>query len=132
MGTNFYARVLEDGRELHLGKRSAGWQFHFHAQPEFGSFRELAGFLETRPVELFDEYGKSWDLMVWVEMARSWWMNPADPGHRSGARSLGCPRCGPVLDPTFHGDLSCGFAARWDALHTLDEDGLVWSPGEWS
>ncbi len=74
MGTNFYATVTGEAQDAHLGKRSGGWPFLFHAEPgRFATFAELVGWFETTPgVEVHDEYGRRHDPVEFVRMARRW------------------------------------------------------------
>lgn len=98
MGTNFYAKTA-DGESIHLGKRSAGWRFGFHATDHFASTRELAGWLENTPVTIKDEYGVEYDPVEWFRMAVEWGKDWGDtPGHRR----RNC-WCGP--DEAIHGVL---------------------------
>ena len=60
MGTNYYAKHPGmDGEGLHIGKRSAGWEFTFRAHPEFGltSSTAWSDFLDHPWVAIFAEYG---------------------------------------------------------------------------
>lgn len=60
MGTNFYVDS-RDRRGWHLGKRSAGWPFLFHADndwPEHQAVERLAEILNTDGMVIKDEYGR--------------------------------------------------------------------------
>lgn len=59
MGTNFYAHTRgNDTDPLHIGKRSAGWDFMFHSIPAAGltSVAAWREFLAQDTVEVRDEY----------------------------------------------------------------------------
>lgn len=60
MGTNYYVHSeYRDG--WHLGKRSAGWPFLFHAQNNWDPRRFMESWLETLSVpgaRIEDEYGR--------------------------------------------------------------------------
>lgn len=124
MGTNYYLEThgRYDGETFHLGKRSAGWRFAFHAHPgRFTTFRELAGFLENTPASIVDEYGREHDTVEWCRMAATWGDDWPDGGHR-------------------HGDCWCGYGPdnphglgaelRWRAEWVRDEDDNEWAERE--
>ena len=68
MGTNFYA--VDDGdacptcgagtEELHIGKRSAGWNFMLHIIPEKGLLEpeDWYAYWEANNIVIYDEYGR--------------------------------------------------------------------------
>ena len=94
MGTNFYARriptqeevaalhkcvdeiamgicsvadmtdKIELGDDIHLGKRSAGWQFHWQSNPEYYSdnLESIKEFLSRDDVVIVDEYNEKFSL----------------------------------------------------------------------
>lgn len=66
MGTNYYTKKrcdccghIADEHELHIGKSSGGWKFHFAPYPERGliSWRAWRLYLASG-VPIFDEYGE--------------------------------------------------------------------------
>lgn len=69
MGTNYYIR--KDGKEIHLGKSSYGWQFIF--QPQLGYYENTRSsinrFLKLNKNDFYDEYDQSviveefWDMV---------------------------------------------------------------------
>ena len=122
MSTNYYCDTEES--QLHLGKRSAGWRFTFHAEPgHFTSFDELVGFLENTPCEISDEYGSAVDPVEFIQMAATW----GDDRENGGHRDLDC-WCGEGPG-TPHG----GFWSReqsWRDAHYLDDRGHNWTRWE--
>lgn len=85
MGTNYYAAIdvcphcKRASRELHIGKRSGGWEFHFQA---YNTDEYLEGtapvplltwahyraFLAMPDVQVRDEYGETLTLAEFVEI----------------------------------------------------------------
>jgi hypothetical protein len=60
MGTNFYAKHPGmEGEGLHIGKRSAGWEFLWRAHPELGLMSTVGWhrFLDHPWVTIVAEYG---------------------------------------------------------------------------
>lgn len=71
MGTNYYAHTADHADGVHVGKKSAGWDFLFHAIPEQGlttvaAWREL---LAETGAHITDEYGQSVAIEEFFEMA---------------------------------------------------------------
>lgn len=72
MGTNFYVDAdstcnnPEHAEVLHIGKRSGGWKFGFHAIPERGltSWAAWQQFLAGRTIR--DEYGEEMSLVTFA------------------------------------------------------------------
>lgn len=67
MGTNYYAR--RKGKEIHLGKRSYGWQFHWQNQPKYyePNFLSLLNFLLNPDWVIYDEYGIPFTVIEFLE-----------------------------------------------------------------
>lgn len=107
MSTNFYAahRGVEysDGIGLHIGKRSAGWDFLFRGHPDLGlttvaAWRE---FLASPSRVIIDEYATPHSAEEFFDMAR---LRPAQrPGMRAHADE---PHNRD--DPAFHVDHDAG------------------------
>lgn len=102
MGTNYYAHTSTTGTEgLHLGKKSAGWDFLFHSIPERGlttvaAWREV--FTEAGTY-ILNEYGQEIPVSEFFEMATE---RPVDttPKLRLTSETYSYPR-----DPRFHVDM---------------------------
>lgn len=120
MSTNYYAH-LPNGDEIHLGKRSAGWRFAFHATEHFGTVRELTGWLENTPCVIRDEYSDPIGPVEFMAMATSWGQ---PDGHQHG---LNC-RCG--RDPNIHGPLDS--ITRSFAQDEYTDGDTDWIRGEFS
>lgn len=58
MGTNYYANYEIDGKLVHLGKNSFGWEFNFHSAFGCTSWRELKGFLQHSKLAILSEEKK--------------------------------------------------------------------------
>lgn len=84
MGTNFY---VEDEptcnnpthiQTLHIGKRSGGWKFGFHAipdhEPPLTSWAAWQDFLPGRTVT--DEYGDSITGEEFIQIIKDWMADP--------------------------------------------------------
>lgn len=103
MGTNYYAHTAAtDAEGLHIGKKSAGWDFLFHAIPEQGlttvaAWRKL---LAPAGAHITDEYGQRIAVGDFFDMATA---RPTDTTPRLRA----------------HGDL---LPARRDERFHVDED----------
>lgn len=50
--------------EIHLGKRSCGWQFHWQCQPDYyaENLESIKQFLSKDNIEIYDEYGEHFTL----------------------------------------------------------------------
>ena len=78
MSTNYYHefQIGDVEASIHLGKRSAGWRFLFHAYPDvrqrITTVRELATYLENEPGRIVSEYGEELDPVEFMRMARTW------------------------------------------------------------
>jgi hypothetical protein len=78
MGTNYYIHIKHCrwcGRfdKVHLGKRSAGWKFHF-ALDNFGEPKEWKTWLMNTPGDIYSEYGEKvphWQFIDMVELKQS-------------------------------------------------------------
>jgi hypothetical protein len=57
MSTNFYLHTPE-GQEIHIGKRSIGWPFHFRGYPERGVLDYSSWIELLSQGEIRDEYGQ--------------------------------------------------------------------------
>lgn len=131
MGTNFWA-ITDDGDEIHLGKRSAGWRFGFQATEWFTTVRELTGWLENTPlVTISDEYGREYDPVTFMTQAIEHgkdWERP--DGSKGGHRHHATCWCGP--DPSIHGP----YDAIWRQLRSEEyidtETDTDWIRGEFS
>ena len=77
MGTNFNYRINICDKcnrydQIHIGKRSAGWVFHFRAYDEnsfpvrrypiITSYKDWLDFFNDEPGKIFDEYEKEWTI----------------------------------------------------------------------
>ena len=80
MGTNFYYIPLTPDRcehcgrgdtveRIHIGKKSYGWQFHFHGTETLHSRKHWDAFLAAAPGRIEDEHGKTLTL----DELRQWW-----------------------------------------------------------
>ena len=77
MGTNFYMYFSRDRAQLmtedfHIGKRSAGWVFHFqaHEKPNIKTVRGMRKY--TRLGFIYDEYGREYSYdEFWLEVERT-------------------------------------------------------------
>lgn len=84
MGTNFYAKIVERGPDdegLHIGKRSAGWDFLFRAHPDLGikDCDTWHRYLSRSDVRIVTEDGVECSLgEFWPDATR----RPADSGAR--------------------------------------------------
>lgn len=64
MGTNYYACVdvceccKRPAEKIHIGKKSAGWRFTFHAADDNDSWEDWKKFLQRKDVEIRNEYGE--------------------------------------------------------------------------
>lgn len=82
MGTNYYLRYnicenCERYSELHIGKKSGGWEFSFHGYRDWvsiedGSFSPIMSFQDWIKLlpsgRIFDEYGTEITLEVFTAM----------------------------------------------------------------
>ncbi len=61
-----------DGSNIHLGKRSIGWQFswNFHKEKYYTNKEELLEFIRSGRV--VDEYGSEIEVEEFIEMALNW------------------------------------------------------------
>jgi hypothetical protein len=55
MGTNYYANIEIDGKLVHLGKLSMGWEFCFFSAFGCTSWRELRAFLQHNNIGIMSE-----------------------------------------------------------------------------
>jgi len=118
MGTNYYGH-LPDGATVHFGKRSAGWTFLFHVEPnKFSTFDELIGWLENTPCEIVTEYGARVDPVEFMHMAANW--------DRDGHRQRSCP-CGD--DPAIHGP-AWRYSGWTNEFQHRDDKDHDWFQGE--
>lgn len=75
MGTNYYVKEPKceccghKKKELHIGKKSAGWSFLFHATEELTSWESWYFFLIDK--QIVDEYGRAVSLEDFSAMVRS-------------------------------------------------------------
>jgi len=82
MGTNYYAKIPNipaNAEGLHIGKKSMGWDFLFHAIPELGltSVAAWTTFLNGEGIVIVNEYGVEWFASEFLPMALT---RPGDPG----------------------------------------------------
>lgn len=82
MGTNYYAKIPNipaNAEGLHIGKKSMGWDFLFHAIPELGltSAAAWTTFLNGEGVVIVNEYGVEWFASELLSMATR---RPEDAG----------------------------------------------------
>ena len=102
MGTNYYAHTsASDTEGLHIGKKSAGWDFLFHAIPEKGlttvaAWRKL---LAKAGAYVTDEYGQRLSVGEFFEMATA---RPVDTAPKLRAHS---DMRAYLRDPLFHVDM---------------------------
>lgn len=66
---NFIEKFEEIFKEIHLGKRSYGWQFLWQSHPELygDSLSEIMEFILTKGYEIYDEYGGKFTLSEFIE-----------------------------------------------------------------
>jgi hypothetical protein len=74
MGTNFYIEEKTDDccpccgkalvyKQIHIGKRSAGWKFTFQKQPtKWESYTQFLNYVNSNKSEIIDEYGRLVDF----------------------------------------------------------------------
>ena len=56
MGTNYYLRNIKTKEELHLGKKSAGWQFCFKVNEEYQpNLKSLIEYISNSDFEIIAE-----------------------------------------------------------------------------
>lgn len=55
-------------KEIHLGKKSGGWQFLWQTQPEYyqENLKSIQEFLTSGDYEIRDEYGKSYSFEEFI------------------------------------------------------------------
>lgn len=59
MGTNYYLRNIKTKQELHLGKKSAGWQFCFKVNKEYQpNLKSLIEYISNSDFEIITEIEK--------------------------------------------------------------------------
>lgn len=102
MGTNYYAHTsASDAEGLHIGKKSAGWDFLFHSIPELGLTTVAAWhkLLVQDGAYITDEYGQRIPVGEFFGMATT---RPVDttPKLRLTSETYSYPR-----DPRFHVDM---------------------------
>ena len=71
MGCNyFYQYQLENGRckNLHIGKKSAGWEFSFRGYENIKSFNDWKEFFKEKKGLIFNEYDQLVDIQKFLEM----------------------------------------------------------------
>lgn len=80
MGTNYYQRInicdcCSRFDEIHIGKSSAGWQFHFQGYIDRDSFPKIASFedwkRELQVGKIVDEYGREYTLPEFIEIVEA-------------------------------------------------------------
>lgn len=123
MGTNFYADVIATGETFHLGERSSGWRFLFHAPANsWRSVRELTQWLETTPVRIYGDNGdgRNWNPVAFMRMATEW---NADSGHLPSSADCWCGMDYDVHGPAYPKLLP--FSWR-------DQEGHMFDSGEFS
>jgi len=76
MGTNYYRipteQEIEQGKEVHLGKRSRGWKFcwNFHNNEYYSNKQELIDFVLSGRV--INEYEEELTPQAFLDMAFNW------------------------------------------------------------
>ena len=89
MGTNYYASINvcptcdKPEEEVHIGKNSFGWQFHFHANeaPPIRSKKEWKEFTAKDNVWIFDEYNELVEFDDFWEMVEEKQGSPKNINH---------------------------------------------------
>lgn len=77
MGTNFYAHLdacphCGKGEKVHIGKRSGGWQFHFHGTDTIRSWKDWQAKLLEPTTLIVDEEGIGWSPEGFIAMVEGW------------------------------------------------------------
>ena len=79
MGTNYYLKTKPCDtcghrmEELHIGKSSGGWQFHFrgYMEEEITSYKKWLEIIENSGKEIMDEYGDVISIEQFKELVAS-------------------------------------------------------------
>ena len=132
MGTNYYLipdnpetvestawdDVYEDtAPRIHLGKRSAGWNFYFRIPVEgIDTLESLSGWLETTPGRIETESGSRLNVVEWFRMAANWGHDnhPEHPTHLA----FNCWCAGTADHRLYHGQPMLSDTDRYNAATT--------------
>jgi len=92
MGTNYYLKFKErkiNQPDLHIGKKSYGWQFSFQAHesdeyydiPNLKSKKEYESFLKKHKDEIFNEYNENISFDDFFDIVHSSMKNTKNKNH---------------------------------------------------